>query len=86
MARICDPRLYGIITSDILQRKAFPFVIDKKSIDNQALYQYKMLSTYIDKSTQIAISSHVSHNSAVGQQTSIDSNCTINASVIGEKC
>ena len=86
MARICDPRLYGIVTQDILQRKAFPFTIDKKSIDSKSNYQYKMLSTYIDKSASIAISSHVSNNSVVGLNTVIDANSTINSSVIGERC
>ena len=38
MARICNPRLYKVVTQDVIQRKVFPLVIDKKAIDPQANY------------------------------------------------
>ena len=51
MARLFNPRMYGIVTQDILARKLYPIVLDKKSVDARANYQNKMLNTYIDRST-----------------------------------
>ena len=55
MARISDPRMYGIVQRDILQRKVWPIVVDRKAVDLRADYKFKMNSTYIDKKTQIHI-------------------------------
>ena len=86
MGRIHDPRLYGIVSKDVLQRKAYPLVIDKKAIDSNSNYEYQMISRYIEESAQIAISSHVSNVSVIGSNSIIDHNCKIIQSVIGENC
>ena len=54
-ARIYNPRLYGVVSQDIISRKAYPFVIDKQSVDQKANYHYKMMSTYIDKTATVSI-------------------------------
>lgn len=33
MARVVDPRLFGIITKDVIQRQVYPLVIDIAAID-----------------------------------------------------
>lgn len=38
MARISDPRMYGIVTKDILSRMVYPIVLDRKAIDLKAEY------------------------------------------------
>lgn len=86
MARLVDPRMYGIITQDVLARKAFPLVIDKASIDPKANYDYKLFNSYIDQSAVIAINSKTSHGCAIARDISIDSNCDISQSVIGSGC
>ena len=68
-ARLFNPRMYGIVTQDILARKLYPIVLDKKSVDARANYQNKMLNTYIDRSSQIPVSSLVSNNCVIGPQT-----------------
>ena len=45
-----------------------------------------MLNTYIDSSATIAISSNVSHNSAIGANTEIDEDSYIHQSVLGSEC
>lgn len=86
MARIIDPRLYGLVSHDILSRKVYPFVIDKMAIDAKSNYKYKILSTYIDKSAVISMSTNVSDNCVVGRKTEIDSNGQIYQSIIGANC
>lgn len=86
IARIHNPRMYGQVTQDILRRKAYPFVINKKSVAPGANYQYKMLNSYSDATCSIAISSHLSNGSVVGAEATIDHNSTVECSTIGPKC
>lgn len=72
MARMVDPRMYGIITQDVLARKAFPLVIDQASIDSRANYDYKLFNCYIDQSAIIAINSTTSHSCAIAREITID--------------
>lgn len=67
--RISDPRLYKQISQDILARKVYPIVIDKKAIDLKANYKFKMSNIYIDQSAQISMSARVYNNSVIGQKT-----------------
>lgn len=77
MGRILNPRSYYQVCQDVLKRRAYPLVIDKKSVDQKANYLYKMLNTYIEKTSTISISSTVSNDCVIGAQTEIDANCKI---------
>ena len=77
VARIFNPRSYFQVTQDIIKRRAYPLVIDKKSVDQNSRYQFKMVNTYIEKTSSVSISSTVSNDSVVGSKTEIDSNCNI---------
>lgn len=85
-SRLINPRAYGIVTQDIISRKAYPMVVDKKSVDAKANYVNKMLNTYIDQSANIAVSSKVSNRSVIGPKTNMGANCTVEYSSIGSNC
>ena len=61
----------------MIKRRVYPLVIDKKSVDPKSNYLYKMLNTYIEKSSSISISSVVSNDCVIGAGTEIDANCSI---------
>ena len=85
-ARISDPRIYGIVTKDILSRKVYPFVLDKATIDHNADYNYKMTSIYIDKRAHVNVQAQIFNNSAIGEKSTIDSHTFIKNSTIGRDC
>ena len=37
-SKLFNPKMYGIVTQDILARKLYPIVLDKKSVDARANY------------------------------------------------
>jgi translation initiation factor eIF-2B subunit epsilon len=85
-ARIANPRLYGVVTRDVISRRAYPMVIDKRSMDKEHNYNFSMPNTYIDNSVQISVQSTVGENSVIGKDTSIDQNSRVVGSVIGRGC
>lgn len=83
MARLVDPRLYGIITQDILSRKAYPLVIDKAAVDSRGHYKFEMHNQYIDKSSTLDVTVNISNNVAIASNVMIDQGTKIVRSVIG---
>ena len=77
MARLIDPRLYGIITQDVLARKAFPLVIDKMAVDSTQNYEYKMFNSYVDNTSTINITSKVGNGCAIAQNVIIGSDSQV---------
>lgn len=54
-ARISNPRLYGVVSKDVILRHAYPMVINKKSIDQVHSYNLSKQNTYIDNSAQVSV-------------------------------
>lgn len=65
-ARIFNPRIFGLVNQDIIKRKVYPLVIDKKAMDPNSNYVTKMLNTYIDKSARISMTANISNNVVIG--------------------
>ena len=72
MGRILNPRLYKLVSQDVISRHVYPLLIDKKSVDPDANYKYMMLNTYIDTTSTIAISTNISNKTVIGAMTTID--------------
>mmetsp|Transcript_18291 Transcript_18291/g.28109 ORF Transcript_18291/g.28109 Transcript_18291/m.28109 type:complete len:177 (+) Transcript_18291:733-1263(+) len=85
-ARVANPRLLGVVSRDIVQRHVYPLVVDMRTIDSKANYQYMMPDKYIEKTSSVQISSQIDSNSVVGYQTSIGKQCIIAGSVVGQNC
>lgn len=85
-ARVYNPRIYGIVNQDVIKRKVYPLVIDKKATDPNSNYVIKMLNTYIDKSARISMTANISNNVAIGSQTIIENNTSVYNSIIGKNC
>jgi len=76
-ARIFNPRMLSIVANDVLAKKVYPLVIDKKTVDPMADYRIKMPNIYIDKKAMIHVSTQATNNVAIAQGTEIGSNCYI---------
>lgn len=86
MARLVDPRLYGVISQDVLARRAYPLVIDKAALDPKSSYIYEMGHIYIDQTASLDVTVSVSGGCAIARQTHIDSGTRVVQSVIGSDC
>lgn len=84
--RIFNPRTYAVVSNDIICRRAYPLVIDKKAVDPLADYQIKMPNIYIDRRAQTHVSSAILNNVIIGAQTEIGANSLITYSNIGCDC
>lgn len=83
MARLVDPRHYGVITQDVLARRAYPLVIDKAALDSKSAYLYEMNHIYIDQAASLDVTVSVSGGCAIARQVVIDAGAKIVQSVIG---
>jgi translation initiation factor eIF-2B subunit epsilon len=61
-------------------------VIDKKAVDRSSDYLYKMLNTYIEKTSSVSITSTVSNDCVIGAKTEVNDHCNITQSCIGANC
>jgi UDP-3-O-[3-hydroxymyristoyl] glucosamine N-acyltransferase len=85
-AKVSNPRIYGQVTKDVLQRKVFPLVIDKRALDPVANYRLNQAMAYIEKSALLDVTAQVTKNTVIGAKTDIGPRTTIDCSSVGSEC
>jgi len=88
---IADPRTYQVITQDIIARKCYPFVVDfpvfhAKSEQSRLVYTEKPFYKYVASNVRRHLTSAISDNTVIGQNSEIGQNTIIDQSVIGANC
>jgi len=79
-----NPRIYDIVSRDIIERWLFPIVPDGNFLPPASKYTFTKYNKYRDIDVQITRPVTMLNNIILGTRTKIDENMRIDESVIGE--
>ncbi|KAK9794959.1 hypothetical protein WJX73_003563 [Symbiochloris irregularis] len=91
VVRVHNLRSYDAVSSDILQRWAFPFTPDTNLLPlhgpwGPSTFCYTRHNIYKEQSVCISRSAQVGHDTAIGAGTHIEDHAQVVSSVIGRNC
>ena len=87
-AVVQNPLLYDYVSRDLIQRYAYPLVIDSNlmSPGNMMSFKYTRDNIYIEDNTHLSMTCIITPNTVIGKDTQIGDGATIEASTIGRGC
>ena len=53
--RVFNPRTYSVVSNDVICRRVFPLVLEKRAIDTKSNYLMKMPNIYIEKEANVHV-------------------------------